>query len=677
MKLNGKVVEFPAICKTSFFKVIELLEAQSKDADKNVASYAQNLLKEIESYPLLKKGFEDVELIKKYEAPIGKLCRTLFPDALLSNEIKAVVPPFVFTPIYTSSRFEKIFKGTDPSLVYSLKDIDEDTFYLYSCYSILGSYYGYPMKAGGPMMVEIEDKNNETKKMYRMAFNADLMEFVPTEKSIEITEEDFYELLDNFENIDFWKQKFPPNSWIMRGIGVINLMDVTVDESHATITSNLLIKSKDSFENIRKGIRNLFSSNTIEVGMVTFNENELVPVHKSNVRSILLGEDVTLDCAENMCQYTFKKLVDQKQPLVISDVRKFHKLSKSAMSKRLVELNIKSYIIAPLIYEDELLGFMELSSSNKYELNTVSLSRINEILPVLAMATKRFKTEEQNRVEAIIQQECTTIHSSVKWRFEIEARKFMAKQFNNEQPVFQDIIFKDVYPLYGQLDIKNSSVRRNEAVKSDLIRQINEVKKILQHAFVQTKITAYEELIYRVDEYKNEIRKGLSAGSEHKILGFIKSDIYPVFHHLKQSDSELKTRINKYENLLDPELNTIYSERKKYDNSVNTINHRLASFLDDRQEEAQHMFPHYFERYKTDGVEHNLYIGQSISQKKAFDPIYLKNLRLWQLIVMCQMENEFLRIKRELEFDIEVASLILVYSTPWLSISEWTKSGLM
>ena len=664
MKLNGKEIEFPAICKTSFFKVIELLERQVKDTDKNVAGFAQNLLLEVEKYPLLKEGFEDVDLIKKYEEPIRKLCRTLFPDALLTNEIKAVVPPFIFTPIYTSSRFEKVFNGVDPELMYHLNDLNEDTYYLYSCYSILGSYYGYPIKAGGPMMLQIEDKNNGTKKVYRMAFNADMMEFVPTEKSIDITKKDFHELLDNFENIDFWKEKFPPNSWIMRGIGIINLMDVTVDQSHSSITSNLLIKSRDSFENIRKGIKNLLNSSSVEVGMVTFNDNELVKVHKANVQSILLGDDVTLNCSEHMCQFTFKKLVDQKQPLIIPDVEKFHEQSGSSISKRLVELNIKSYIIAPLIYEDELLGFMELSSNEKYELNTVSLSRINEILPVLAMATKRYKTEAQNRVEAIIQQECTTIHSSVKWRFEAEAQKFIANQLNSEQPVFKDIIFKDVYPLYGQLDIKNSSVTRNEAVKSDLIKQLNEVRKILQQAFNQTNITAYEELIYRVDIYKNEIKRGLSAGSEHKILDFFRSNIYTVFNHLKQSDPALKIHIDKYENLLDPELNTIYSARKKYDTSVNMINHRLASFLDQKQEDAQNMFPHYFERYKTDGVEYNMYIGQSISQEKTFNPIYLKNLRLWQLIVMCQLENEFKLIQKDLDTDIEIASLILVYSTP-------------
>lgn len=306
---------------------------------------------------------------------------------------------------------------------------------------------------------------------------------------------------------------------------------------------------------------------------------------------------------------------------------------------------------------------MELAAINRYELNTGTLARLNEILPVLAMAQNRIVAEEQNRIEAIIQQECTTIHHSVKWRFEQEAEKFMHKQFNNEQPVFKDIIFNNLYPLYGQMDIKGSSERRNQAVSKDLIKQINAIKKVLKHAYESTKMPAYDELIFRLDAHKTELKKGLSAGSEHKIMGFLKSDIYPIFDHLQQKGEDLKKLVEEYNTLLDPELKTVYEERKKYDTGVNQINQRLASYLDVKQVDAQKMFPHYFERYKTDGVEYNMYIGQSISRDRKFDMIYLRNLRIWQLLVMCEMENEFRVMQKDLPMPIEIASLILVYNT--------------
>ena len=93
------------------------------------------------------------------------------------------------------------------------------------------------------------------------------------------------------------------------------------------------------------------------------------------------------------------------------------------------------------------------------------------------------------------------------------------------------------------------------------------------------------------------------------------------------------------------------------------INKELAIVIDKKQEEAQLMFPHYFERYKTDGVEHNMYIGDAIAGGRKFNHLYLHNLRLWQLQVMCEMENRHYALKPELSLPLDVASLLLVYNT--------------
>jgi len=664
MIYNGKEVEFPAVMQISFFKVIETLEQMAKDSDKSVANYAQQLLLEVEKFPELRDGVEDLDQLNKYKKSIQKISRVLFPETLLTNEIKALTPPFYFKPIYTSSRFDNIVKASGEDFLFKMKDIDEDTFYLYCCYFILSSYYGYPVQGGGAMKVEIFNKDQGLMRTYKMGINADMTEFIPTESAVDITAKDFEELMDNFGDIKIWKKKFPPNSWTMRGVNIINLVDITMDQSLASITSNLLQKTADSFEKIQKDIRRLLNNSKLDIGVLTLDNNKLIPLNKEEIKSILLNEDESLNCETEMCDYTFGQLFQKKEPLVISDIDRFHEKSNSCISKKLKSSGIKSYIVTPLIHEEELLGFLELAAYSRYELNNATLLKLNEIVPVLAMAHKRFKTEAQNRIEAIIQQECTTIHHSVKWRFEQEAEKFMNKQLHNQQPIFKDIIFDNLYPLYGQMDIRGSSVKRNEAVSTDLIKQINGIKKVLKYAFRQTKMPAYEELIFRLDTYESDLKEGLSAGSEHKILGFLKSDVYPVFDHLQQSDVNLKKLVDRYNALLDPDLKTVYEERKKYDTSVNLINQKLASYLDKKQIEAQKMFPHYFERYKTDGVEFNMYIGQSISKDEKYDTIYLRNLRIWQLVVMCEMENEFNAMQKDLHMPFEIASLILVYNTP-------------
>ena len=107
----------------------------------------------------------------------------------------------------------------------------------------------------------------------------------------------------------------------------------------------------------------------------------------------------------------------------------------------------------------------------------------------------------------------------------------------------------------------------------------------------------------------------------------------------------------------------IYENRKNYDDTVQLINQNLATFLDRKQQEAQQIFPHYFERYKTDGVDHNIYIGASMTPSDKFNKVYLYNLRLWQLCTMCEMENHFYHKQEGAELQLDAASLILVFST--------------
>ena len=284
-------------------------------------------------------------------------------------------------------------------------------------------------------------------------------------------------------------------------------------------------------------------------------------------------------------------------------------------------------------------------------------------MPFIVSAVLRSRNEEENLVDAVIQNECTSVHSSVYWRFKEEAKRFIKDGLDGVQPTFKEIVFKNVFPLFGQVDIKNSSQARNIAIQRDLMIQLSEINKVLGMSWQKNKLPIYEELMFRVDNHIDSIRESLYTNSEQAIFNFVKDEINPVLTHLKNTDAELKNNIVSYEASIDMGTDSYYDHRRNYDESVMRINKKLAALIDKRQEQAQAMFPHYFERYKTDGVEHNMYIGESIVADLSFDGIYLNNLRLWQLQVMCEMENTHYKLKPKLPVPLDVASLILVYNT--------------
>lgn len=662
--------ELPFVPMISFNKLLEHYDAMAQSTDEFLAAKAKRVLDAQAPHPELREGFTDVSLLETHEKVIGLILQDTFSDVLTNNEIKTVSLPFNDMVFNSSKRFEKILSNAGEGFELKIRNYEEGINYIAACTIILGWHYGYPVDFKRPFFYDIPDANGVIRH-YRILYNADFMELIPTDKAKDLTQEDIEELLDSYDNVEIWKEKIPPGSFISRGFVISNMFDVTAEHSISEIKSELIHSSKGNedvefIENIQNTFSSFFSIPDIKVGWADYNtaSNQFEAPCGVGAHSFLLGDEESKSCEGALCQGSYLKLLKQNDYFTISDVEKYYEMSGGAAPyKNLKQQGIKSAILAPVADNGKLLGVLELGSPRAKEFNSVNVTKLDDIMPFIVTTVLKGQAELENEIDAIIQHECTTIHASVYWKFEQEAKKFLMERLEGKQPSFKEIVFKDVYPLYGQIDIKDSSKARNAAIQTDLMIQLTEINEVLNAAWEKNKLPIYEELIFRVNSYIDDIKDVLYTNSEQAIADFIFNDINPVLEHLKGLDVDLEKKVESYESMIDPNTNSYYDHRKNYDESVMKINKKLASVIDEKQDAAQDMFPHYFERYKTDGVEHNMYIGGTIANNRVFDPLYLNNLRLWQLQVMCEMENTHYNLKPDLEVKLDVASLLLVYST--------------
>ena len=631
---------------------------------------AKHMVEEIDKVPELIEGFSDFSLLEKHEEIINLLLEPLFPEILTSNEIKAATVPFSFTCFKFTNRFEKILDNAGDDYLFEVRNFEPDAMYIYACTLILAAVYNYNVDLKRPFYFDIPDINSGFTRHYRVAFNGDFMDITKTENAPEITEDDIKLLLDNFNNIDIWREKFPPNSYIFKGFGIMNLFDVTTDETINSLQNNLIGREDESMtEKIRNNLRDFFGIIDLKVGYSVYDISHLeegyVKVKRSE--SIILTDEKKIICEKYFCNHIINKLFIENESLVVSDVDYYKKQSSgNTFSINLVNNEIKSIILIPIkTSNNKDLLLLEMASPRAYELNSVNKQKLKDIVPMFRAAAERNSEEYLNILEATIQEFYTSIHHSVKWRFYEAAENYQnAILDKDEDAKIEKIAFHDVYPLFGQSDIKGSSLARNKAIKEDLTKQLSSAIHVLREACKKETLPIYDELMYRVEEYLVDVEKGMKAGDEVAILDFLKREIYPVFNHIKEINDELSKVVNCYLDLLDENLQVVYEKRKDYENSVTKLNDKLAKFIDKKQEEAQKIFPHYFERYKTDGVEYNMYIGQSITKEHKYDSLYLYNLRLWQLQTTYEMENVAFKLRKNLDHDLRVASLILVHSNP-------------
>ncbi|NNL09949.1 MAG: GAF domain-containing protein [Croceitalea sp.] len=662
--------EAPLNQLVSFNKLLEYYDAQLKSKDPYLVKRAKFVLDAQEPYPELREGFSDLSILDKRKDVIKIILEDTFAPMLTKNEIKTATIPFANLVFNSSERFQNIIQQAGKGFELEIRNMPDNLQYVLQCTVILAHYYGFKLDFKRPLFYDIPDANG-VMRHYRILYNADFVEILPTEKAKKLTQEDLNELLENFDDLDLWKEKIPPNSFISKGFVISNMFDVTAEHSISNIKSTLIARNKrgseDFMVNFQETFRSLFNLKDINVGFAGYDHNtdRLLKIHGKGIGSFMLKGLENESCDAVLCDYSYDKLFNENTYFAVANIDKYFEKSKGAQPyKNLHEQGIKSAIFAPIVHDGKLMGVLELVSNKVNELNSVNANKLLDVMPFIASAVLRSIEEEQNLIDAVIQNECTTVHSSVYWKFREEAKRFMNDELLGKQASFNEIVFKDVYPLYGQIDIKESSHERNTAIQRDLIIELSEINKILELALTNLKLPIYEELMFRVNNHLDDIKDALHTNSEQAIFDFVQEEIKPVLHHLKREDKILRKQIEDFEAKIDPSTDSYYDHRRNYDESVMEVNMQLATLLDKKQQEAQKMFPHYFERYKTDGVEHNMYIGTSIANDRSFDTLYLNNLRLWQLQVMVEMENKHYAYKNTLPVQLDVASLLLVYSTP-------------
>ena len=643
-------------------KFEELLSSKNP-VDQFQAKHALKLLKE---NPHLVIGTSTIEEYKEHKSVIKELMGYLFPAALTNNEIKAAVYPLSNFTFYTSSRLSEILENSDSKIDHVFKELFRDhvegfDFIPYAV--ILNSYYQYNIDFDRPKTLKLVDKSGVTKN-YRITFNADFLKIYPNDNAIEITQEVIDKLLADADDKEVWKRYFPEGSWTMEGFGIVNMIDTTLDESIDEFKTHLIQPNNESYKFLVEDIRKIFGIPDLQLGSYILDHNKLRPPYDLNFKMLTIDSGDTINCRDYACNDVYNRLFMDHKSVIVSNVELYHeRLGGNSLSKALLQQGLKSAVLMPIIVEGELVFILELATYKANQLNAINMVKMETLMPFILSYSARTITEFKNEISAVIQQECTSIHSSVQWRFEEEASNYIQKRNFGQAAVFEEIVFENVFPLYGQIDIAGSSNARNITIQKDYTVQLTKAKELLEIRLKSNENILYRELVYQINQLLIELKNNFNANTEQDISLFVNNQIFPLFEMLLVSENDISD-ILKFNASLDPKLKSFYTARRDYDNTVNLINKELSCFMDKQQAKAQEMFPHYFEKFKTDGVEHNIYIGQSITREHNFHVTDLHNLRLWQLQTMCEMEAMYYKAQQKFPLKLEVASLILAYDVP-------------
>lgn len=667
--------KFPFKVSVSFHKLIEHIEAAAESKDIIKREFASTILKEIKNNPGIRKSFINSIDVKPYEKLISSMMMFVFPDAFWEKQTYALSTIFKNDIIFSSPKYREIIMNNGDEIVGEL-NIDDISYNFGTSVGgfaiILNQVYGFDFKFEFPIIYKIPHPETGLDRYFKLNMANEFADVKVLGKLKKFTDKERQEIYDRIYDLNFISKIIPPDDFEFSGFLVINAINISDTEILSSIKKDFIDKHnvsiQTSFLKLQHNIRSLLKESSVSMGLAeTVGSNDLLFRHGNKV---LNNFQISSFC--NMLESRIGSVYDicgkEKRVIIINDLENYPEATQ--VEKNILKKGYRNLLVAPLIYDDEVIAILELASSEPFVINTFNTLKLTEVFSLLGLSIARYKDEFEKRIQSVIKEKCTAIHKSLEWKFRNAAVEYLfanedENNSNNDQEIeMEEIIVKDVYPLYGLSDIRNSSVIRNEAIKNDLIENLEMVNVILKDSYKIKPLYILKNLIYRVEKKIRSLKFTLDSGDESRTIEFLNDKIYVHFDVLSSFDKDIEKKIKEFKNKIDITHGIIYKRRKDYEKSSSILTNTITSYLDHEQEKIQKIYPHYFERYKTDGVEHTIYIGASLDEEGKYDPLYLKNIRLWQIILTCGIVCKVKEIESDLEIPLETAQLILVQNNP-------------
>jgi hypothetical protein len=626
--------------------------------------------KRVLQVPELQGEIADPAAAARHTDILAPLMSVAFPSSTWETEISGVFKPFTHQVLYATPRYTRLLLDDNGLIAGRLKGAHNDLDYqrrVRAYALILERIYGIAQGLHSPMIRIVADPESGLERYFQINPDFQFIQVATIGPPPELSEKARRQVVEHIADPDVLASLLPPERFEFRGFTVVRAIDVTESEVTSALERDLIdqesIFSSEGFSRLQGRLRTLFANPELRAGLGALQGDKVMILddgHHTSANCLFRNSNhIPMD---ELANSVWLQAVEQGEIIRISDLSQESNLC--AVEKDAVNHGVRSMLIAPLVFGGEAIGTLSVKTHRPNELGPVDAEKMRHIAPLFSMALKRGLEDMNNEVQAVIKEKCTAVHPSVEWRFRKAAFDHMERVRREEVSEMEPIVFKEVIPLFGQSDIRGSSEARVRSIQADLTEQLTLAGDIMAKARRGKSWPLLDEFGYRIDKRIAQIKTGLSPEEEISVAAFLQQEVEPTFPELNAIGPAVRHAVDRYTQAVDPAMGVVYRERKAFEDSVSLLNERLSAFLDQQQADAQKVFPHYFEKHQTDGIDYVIYVGASMHPEGKLNPFFLKNLALWQFLVTCGLAWHTQQVQPELAIGLDTCHLILVNRAP-------------
>jgi len=626
-------------------------------------SYLESLEKQLKAIP----NQADPSIPPVGEEDIAKLTRLFFPPYRRKNQFGALSKPLFFDQILlTYDGFKLMTSGQ----IEHQEKAPGNSATVRAGMLILSQLYGQELPHLESTNLNYLDEESGLVSHFVMMPHTEHIKIKVHGDLPKLTKSDIRELLAQPDSIERWLEKLPVETFSFEGLEITQAVDLTPQMAQSHLQHLLLkreaVLSHKRVDALGKVLRNLLRVPDLSLGIHAID----YPISKKVGHQYLVNQDLLegkiVDLLDPDLGLTIYSQTCASGKIKIFDDLEDCLAEADPVSDSFLAKGYKSIVLVPLFGKgDHIVGMMQLASKHSFAFNSLVIKQLEKVVPLFRQAIRRTRADMEFRIQSVMRQTFTDLDPRVEWRF-IQAAANIIEQstdLNDGMPTIEPIRFENVWALYGQADIVSSSKLRNDAIRKDMIAELQAAITLLEAPAIDLLYPLAGKLAFDAKKLLGRIAEEMSPNDEQEVQRFLAVHFEPTLQQLAET-KEAKQRVETYQEVLATARENGVTNRVAYEESVSKLSTAISKAVTSSEEEAQRIVPHYFSKYRTDGIEFNIYTGQSLLPAGSFTDVHLQNLRLWQLQALINVTKSVAGLQESLPMKMTTAQLIFAFGQP-------------
>ncbi|ARS36329.1 GAF domain-containing protein [Pontibacter actiniarum] len=528
---------------------------------------------------------------------------------------------------------------------------------------VLHRSYEVPREAFGTEPAEfmtLEENCQPCNRYYRLVSNHQFMEVRWVGQKPPLRHEWLEFAQGNVQRVGQLQEPLPLHDIVIEGFIIFKLKDETEEESLLRLNSTLVnmhaLPERQLVKQMVAATSTLLGTEKVRLGFLPFVQvNKQYVYHDSFASTSILFNQLREHHTSGELERIFRTLFSycSSRRLLNTDIYydAITGREEEELPRYLYKYGIRSMAFFPVYHKSELIGMIEIGSTEPGLVNLQMRRKVERAVPMYREFLLYLQDKFQQMINNFILRRYTAIHPSMLWRFREaawEALRQVPRSGSTYVPT-PPIRFDDLVPFYAAVDIRNSSVERLHATRTDLLLQLEALHQLIP--------ASMQELRSATNRWQRQLGGSTSLEDELNVSEHLQLTVEQLLEQGINTEA-----VAAFKAKLQDGNSDLHQTIHRYEESIEELNKKLKRVLMLKEQQLQGVLPYYMDRFQTDGLEYSLYVGRSVAPELKYkEQESLSDVIAWQLHTIVEMAQVVHNLQEQLPYPLQTTQLLLVH----------------